>query len=195
MFRFATTLLTALIAAFPLECAGKDLVLLAKPPVYQPGEQAEGYLDTMGMRLRMLQQAIRAPDARTLVSITLINPGGQIVMRGTYSPLDWGAKTKDRNAVETIATTCSQKDLFPIVAGKVYECSSTEKVGQSTINVRTKLEFDLTTLDQFGNIASICMKNTRDSGDSVITGRACMSPDGKWIRAAQILQVLRRQGI
>lgn len=194
MLRF---LLAACLIAVPITATAQSMMLVQRPPVYQHGEFARGVLiDQTGTRLELQQQAQFGPDRQVYVLMSMVDESGNIRARIMFDPRTWRAQSVSETEVgKTLTSTCSPDTLYPITLGKVYECTSTIQVNDHVLNSRSRMEFNAVERDTRGRLVGFCATTVEDDSEMKITARVCSSPDGKWVRSMQILEVVQSQKI
>jgi hypothetical protein len=126
---------------------------------------------------------------------TLVDAAGKVASRTMLDPTTLRfAGVRDSEVSKTLDTTCSPSILYPITRGKTYKCASTVQVNGKLLTNHTQMEFDQAMFDG-RNLIYFCYLDIEEDGEYKITARICSSPDGKWVRSVNILDVTKIEPI
>lgn len=179
MLRF----LAVFVLLFTPAIAAEPLVLVPQMPEYQEGESAWGMVMFPGLRLEITQRVERGPDGQMYVMADLQDSDGTVYGRLIFDPRTWRAQYEVEGVTSRILNTTCSPEFYPLMLGVTYECESTIDENGRVFTTRDQVTFEAIERNELGSVIALCALTKGEDINGQMTGRMCLSPNGKWMQS------------
>lgn len=175
---------------------GNETVLVTRAPEYHVNDAYIGYVYSIdGERFQMRQYVDHDKDGLSQVHSALVHSHGGIIAVTVANPRTFEETTRGFGITSTtVETNCSPLAMYPIILGRNYSCTSTLEIDGKRLMKSQRMEFNEIERGPQYTVTGFCYRRTEDDGNIVMRSRVCMTPDGKWVRSVQVLEVARLTG-